>query len=61
MEAKKKKFLPFEDLIIPAVKMADATCKAIWDMHQRHHGNEKGGWIRNQLKRIYEKNNPHKS
>ena len=21
--------------------MADASCKAIWDMHQRHHGNEK--------------------
>ena len=29
----------------------DATCKAIRDMHQRHHGNEKGEWIRNQLKR----------
>ena len=21
--------------------MVDASCKAIWDMHQRHHGNEK--------------------
>ena len=31
--------------------MVDATCKAIRDMHQRHHGNEKGEWIRNQLKR----------
>ena len=36
--------------------MADAkTRKAIRDMHQRHHGNEKGEWIRNQLKRIYGK------
>lgn len=35
--------------------------KAIRDMHQRHHGNEKEEWIRNQLKRIYGKNNSHKS
>ena len=30
--------------------MADATCKAIWDMHQRHHGNGKAEWIRNKEK-----------
>ena len=35
--------------------MADATRKAIRDMHQRHHGNEKGKWITNQLKGIYGK------
>ena len=35
--------------------MADATHKAIRDMHQRHHGNENEEWIRNQLKRIYGK------
>ena len=40
--------------------MADATRKEIRDMHQRHHGNEKEEWIRNQLKRIYGKNNSQK-
>ena len=35
--------------------MADAIRKAIRDMHQRHHGNEREEWIRNQLKRIYGK------